>query len=100
MAVNGKEALAKLQTESYDLVLMDCQMPEMDGYEATQVIRANEKSTGQRIPILAMTANAMLDDRDKSLKTGMDYHISKPINAQRFAEILLRWSRVRRKEEG
>ena len=100
LAVNGKEALAKLQTESYDLVLMDCQMPEMDGYEATQVIRANEKSTGQRIPILAMTANAMLDDRDKCLKTGMDDHISKPINAQRFAEILQRWSRVRSKEEG
>lgn len=98
LVVNGREALNKVKVENYDLVLMDCQMPEMDGYEATQAIRAYEKTTGHHIPIIAMTANAMLDDRDKCLKIGMDDYISKPINPQRLQEILHRWSRSHQKE--
>jgi two-component system, sensor histidine kinase and response regulator len=82
VANNGREALAQLETRCFDVVLMDVQMPEMDGLEATAVIRAQEKETGQRVPIIAMTAYAMKGDRERCLAAGMDHYICKPIRAQ------------------
>jgi two-component system, sensor histidine kinase and response regulator len=82
---NGKAAIAALESQSFDLVLMDVQMPEMDGFEATSAIRAREKFSGGRTPIIAVTAHAMSGDRDKCLAAGMDAYISKPI---RSAELI------------
>jgi two-component system, sensor histidine kinase and response regulator len=81
VADNGREALSALERETFDLILMDIQMPEMDGFEATAAIREKEKSTGVRIPLIAMTAHAMKGDRERCLDAGMDEYISKPINA-------------------
>lgn len=89
---NGREAVAAAQIEKYDLILMDCQMPEMDGFEATIAIRNAEKNTGRHIPIIAMTANAMQGDREKCLSAGMDDYISKPINPKQLKQTLERWS--------
>ncbi|MBN1437465.1 MAG: response regulator [Sedimentisphaerales bacterium] len=86
-AVNGIEVLKKLETQSYDMILMDCQMPEMDGYEATVKIRQRE-SSDQRTLIVAMTANAMQGDRQKCIDAGMDDYIAKPINKVKFFELL------------
>ena len=82
LANNGKEALVALEMESFDLVLMDVQMPEMDGLEATACIRLKEQLTGRHIPIFAMTAYAMKGDRERCLETGMDGYVSKPIKAE------------------
>ncbi len=92
IANNGREALKILETAPYDLVLMDCQMPEMDGYEATRMIR-NPKSQVPRhdIPIIAMTANAMQGDREKCLESGMTDYISKPIDPDDLLEIIEKW---------
>jgi two-component system, sensor histidine kinase and response regulator len=79
VASNGKEALKALEREQFDLVLMDVQMPEMDGFEATAAIRARERFTGMRIPILAMTAHAMPGDEDRCLTAGMDGYVAKPV---------------------
>jgi signal transduction histidine kinase/DNA-binding response OmpR family regulator len=79
---NGREALAALETRSYDVVLMDVQMPEMDGLEATAAIRAKEKISGAHLPVIAVTAYAMPEDRDRCLKAGMDDYLSKPILSQ------------------
>jgi CheY-like chemotaxis protein len=78
----GKEAVQELEREAYDLVLMDIQMPEMNGFEATLAIREKEKHTGGHIPIIAMTANALKGDEDDCLAAGMDGYISKPIRTQ------------------
>lgn len=77
-AENGSVAIDKYLNETFDLILMDVQMPETDGYEATRKIRTIEKATGQHIPIIAMTAHAMKGDMEKSLECGMDAHITKP----------------------
>jgi len=82
VASNGKEALTKLQQQPFDLILMDIQMPEMDGLEATRAIRDREMETGGHIPIIAITAHAMKGDRKRCLDAGMDGYISKPINTQ------------------
>jgi len=92
LANNGQEAVDGVRRDSYDLILMDCQMPEMDGFEATMQIRQLEKGTVEHIPIIAMTANAMQGDREKCLSVGMDDYISKPINPKQLKQILERWS--------
>ncbi|MFZ1947687.1 MAG: response regulator, partial [bacterium] len=85
---NGLEALACLEKEKFDLVLMDVEMPEMDGFEATREIRAREKTTGGHVPIAAMTAHAMKGDRERCLDAGMDGYVSKPIRAQDLLETM------------
>lgn len=89
-AYNGKEALAALKLKAYSLILMDCQMPEMDGYEATGAIRIFENG-GRRTPVIAVTANAMQGEREKCLAAGMDDYISKPIRKEVLKETLERW---------
>jgi len=76
---NGREALERLEQESFDLVLMDVQMPEMDGLEAARAIRERERRTGGHVPIVAMTAHAMQGDRERCLEAGMDGYVSKPV---------------------
>ena len=76
---NGREALAALEREAFDLVLMDVQMPQLDGFEATRAIRDQEIQTGRHLPIIAMTAHAMKGDRERCLDAGMDEYVSKPI---------------------
>ena len=88
VAGNGREALAAVEREPFDLVLMDVQMPEMDGFEATQAIRERERGTGHHLPIVAMTAHAMKGDQERCLQAGMNSYVSKPINsAELFAVI-------------
>ena len=87
-AFHGRQALDMLATRSFNLVLMDIQMPEMDGIEATKHIRNQEKTTGTRIPIIAMTAHAMQGDRDEFMAAGMDGYVSKPINAEELYRVV------------
>jgi CheY-like chemotaxis protein len=88
IANNGQEALAALDRESFDIVLMDVQMPTMDGFEATARIRQREEASGLHIPIIAMTAHAMKGDRERCLAAGMDEYIAKPIRAKEFYEVV------------
>ena len=92
VAGNGKEALAALEKDSFDLALMDVQMPEMDGFEATAAIREKEKMSGNHLPVVAMTAHAMAGDRERCLEAGMDDYITKPIRPQELTELLARYS--------
>ena len=80
VAGNGREAIMALEKQSFDLVLMDVEMPEMDGLEATAAIREKEKGSGTHLPIVAMTAQAMTGDRERCLAGGMDDYLSKPIH--------------------
>ena len=85
---NGKEALAALEQDHFDLVLMDMQMPEMDGFEATRILRQREKTNGNRQPVVAMTALAMNGDKERCIEAGMDGYLSKPIHRKELDEIL------------
>ena len=101
VAVNGEEALQRWENNSYDLILMDCQMPILDGYAATEEIRRRESSNlteppvsgspGRHTVVIAMTANAMKDDREKCLAAGMDDYLSKPVRKEQLQAALARW---------
>lgn len=91
LAGDGLEVLSILKKEKIDIVLMDCQMPELDGYSTTMRIRENESATGRHLPIIAMTARAMVGDRQRCLDVGMDDYISKPVDIQTLQKILSRW---------
>ncbi len=95
VANDGRKALEQLDDDDFDIVLMDIQMPEMDGFQATREIRKDPRF--KEIPILAMTANAMVGDREKSLDAGMDDHVTKPIDPDQLFEALARWIPVKQR---
>jgi PAS domain S-box-containing protein len=88
VAGNGKDALAALARGNFDVVLMDIQMPVMDGFEATAAIRSTERKTGAHLPIIAMTAHALTDDEERCLAAGMDAYITKPINSKELFDLV------------
>ena len=88
VASNGKEALTTFSSESFDLVLMDVQMPELDGFEVTAAIREVEKAKSVHTPIVAMTAHAMKGDRERCLEAGLDAYISKPLQVSEFLGVI------------
>jgi signal transduction histidine kinase/CheY-like chemotaxis protein/HPt (histidine-containing phosphotransfer) domain-containing protein len=90
LAVNGRLAVEALRTNQYDVVIMDCQMPVMDGFEATRAIRA-EEGDSRRTPIVAMTANAMAGDRERCLEAGMDSYLTKPVRPDELAAAISQW---------
>jgi CheY-like chemotaxis protein len=88
VANDGREAVEAALRQTFDVVLMDVQMPEMNGFEATAVLRAAERGTGRHLPIIALTAHAMTGDRERCLEAGMDGHVTKPIQGKALAELL------------
>ena len=91
-ARDGAHAIELYSTNDFDLLLMDCEMPGMDGYEASRRIRALEAQTSRsRTPIVAITAHALTGDREECLKAGMDDYLSKPVSERRMADVLTRW---------
>jgi CheY-like chemotaxis protein len=91
IASDGRAALALSREQDYDLILMDCSMPEMDGYEATEQLRRDQRG-GRRVPIIALTANAMAEDRARCLAAGMDDYLSKPVRLEDVQAALQRWA--------
>lgn len=91
VVANGKYALAALEEKAFDLIFMDVQMPEMDGYQATAAIREKERATGAHQLIIAMTAHAMVGDKERCLEAGMDDYIAKPIQTAALDEMLNRY---------
>jgi CheY-like chemotaxis protein len=92
LVANGREAVAAVGGATFDVVLMDVQMPEMDGFEASASIRAGEKETGQHVPIVALTAHALKGDREACLASGMDDYLSKPVRASELLDVISRLS--------
>jgi CheY-like chemotaxis protein len=92
IAENGEEALKALAERVFDVILMDCQMPVMDGFEATQTIRLMEEKTGEHIPIIGLTANALDGDRARCLDCGMDDYSTKPIKISELEEKINFWT--------
>jgi CheY-like chemotaxis protein len=88
VAHNGRQAVEAIKQEAFDLILMDLEMPEMDGFEATRLIREREEAMGERIPIIAMTAHAVSGFRDRCLATGMDGYVSKPIELKELLRVM------------
>ncbi len=99
VAVNGKEAVEKWKNEKFDLILMDVQMPVMDGIQATSLIRRQEKESGEHIPIIAMTAHALKEDRIKFLNAGMDDYISKPAKPKELYAAITKWADLKNAEK-
>jgi CheY-like chemotaxis protein len=100
-AKNGLEAIQMYQNNTYQLILMDCQMPELDGLQACQEIRNIEKlrNSATRCPIIAMTANTMLGDREKCLQVGMDDFLAKPFRSQDLLRMVSNWCQPRGAKE-
>jgi two-component system, sensor histidine kinase and response regulator len=92
VAGNGCEVLTLLESTCYDLIFMDCQMPSMDGYEATKRIRRNDNPEVAKLPVVALTAHVMDGDRERCLAAGMDDYLSKPFRLKELSEILERWA--------
>ena len=88
---NGLQVIEKFETGKYDLILMDGQMPKMDGFEAALIIREKEKTSGGHIPIIAITGYAVTGDKEKFLNSGMDAYISKPIDENKLIDIIMRF---------
>ena len=95
VAANGEEALSMMDLLRYDLIFMDCQMPQMDGFEATAQIRRKEESLGGRIPIVGLTSNAMKGDRERCLDAGMNDHIAKPVRIEKLRKAVETYGRRR-----
>ncbi len=91
VAANGSEALGRLERSRYDLVFMDLQMPVMDGFEASTELRRREQATGGHVPIIAMTANALPEDREACFAAGMDDHVAKPVTLAELRRVVQRW---------
>jgi signal transduction histidine kinase/CheY-like chemotaxis protein len=98
VAADGRQALSALDQAHFDVVLMDVQMPEMDGFETTGAIRARERGTGVHLPIIAMTAHAMKGDRERCIAAGMDSYISKPLGIKELIELLEKFSAAAQQE--
>jgi len=88
LASNGEEVLAKMKTNTFDAILMDIQMPQMGGIEATEIIRQNETNTDKRLPIIALTAHALNGDKERFLDAGMDAYVAKPIQREQLFKTL------------
>jgi CheY-like chemotaxis protein len=93
IAENGARALAAMRAHPYELVLMDCEMPGLDGWTATRAMRVLERSTGRRVPIIALTSGDRAEDRAGCRRAGMDGHLAKPLHADRLGAVLRRWTR-------
>ncbi|MCH5670783.1 response regulator [Streptomyces gilvus] len=92
-ATDGVEALRMVEEHGYQAVLMDCQMPHMDGFTATRELRRKERGTGSHVPVIAMTAGALAEDRERCTAAGMDDYISKPVSPEELEQVLTRWVR-------
>ena len=88
VACDGRQAVDALARERFDLVLLDVQMPELDGFEVTAAVRAREEGTGRRLPMVAVTAHAMKGDRERCLDAGMDGYVSKPIQMDQLTQVM------------
>ncbi|MEN6351677.1 MAG: response regulator [Syntrophomonas sp.] len=92
LASNGKEAVKAALSKSYSMILMDCKMPVMDGFEAAKTIRRNEFESGKYVPIIAVTANMTEQERVRCVEAGMDGFVSKPIDLKEFVETIFHWT--------